>query len=382
MRPTTLATTSVVLVLLAGAAILDAANAQVLAPPILAEEKLAVASTTPAVAPYGRDPIQTLSNRRSVVVGAGDTVYALSRRFAVAPAEIIRANNLAAPYQLEIGQTLIMPTATDRAELPGTVAAPPPASLAVPVAISAATTAPAPIVNGGSSLLAAPRIDGIYTVKPGDTLFSLARRFDVDIIQLAEANGIAAPYSLSIGQRVTVPAAAAAQPARVPSLPAEIAPPTLADAPPVYIDRVEPISVSKTPESRFAWPLRGAITRGYGTGQDGVRNDGINIAAPIGSPIRAAADGEVVYTGAELEGYGNLLLIKHEDGWVSAYAHADSIIVRKGERVRQGQVVAKVGRTGAVEQPQLHFELRHELQPRNPLEALNGTDIKAAAIDQ
>ena len=115
----------------------------------------------------------------------------------------------------------------------------------------------------------------------------------------------------------------------------------------------------------------------YGLDGNGRRNDGINIAAPVGTPIRAVDDGEVVYRGSDLEGYGNLLLIKHTNGWVSAYAHTDAMLVRKGEQVRKGQVVAKVGTTGSVAQPQLHFELRHDLKPADPIAALQGRDARA-----
>ena len=120
----------------------------------------------------------------------------------------------------------------------------------------------------------------------------------------------------------------------------------------------------------FEWPLRGAVVSGFGMGELGRRNDGINIAAPAGSAVRAAAPGEVVYRGSELDGFGNLLLIKHEGGYVSAYAHNDAMLVRKGDRVRQGQVIAKVGQTGDVTSPQLHFEIRRELKAVDPTSLL------------
>ena len=122
----------------------------------------------------------------------------------------------------------------------------------------------------------------------------------------------------------------------------------------------------------FIWPVWCKVLSGFGPKRNGLHNDGINIAAPIGTPIRAVDDGEVVYRGSDLEGYGNLLLVKHTGGWVSAYAHTDAMLVRKGETVRKGQVIAKVGTTGTVDQPQLHFELRHDLKPTDPLAALDG----------
>jgi septal ring factor EnvC (AmiA/AmiB activator) len=126
------------------------------------------------------------------------------------------------------------------------------------------------------------------------------------------------------------------------------------------------------PAGRFAWPLRGTVLVDFGAKNGKEVSQGINIAAPIGAPVRATADGEVVYRGSELDGYGQLLLVKHNDGWVSAYAHNDAILVRKGDFVRQGQVIAKVGRSGSVDRPQLHFQLRKDLQPQDPIIAMQG----------
>ena len=115
------------------------------------------------------------------------------------------------------------------------------------------------------------------------------------------------------------------------------------------------------------WPVRGHILASYGAKSDGTHNDGINIAAPRGAAIQAVDAGVVAYTGNELRGYGNLILIKHPTGWISAYAHCDQILVKRGEKVTRGQVIARVGSTGNVNEPQLHFELRrgqHAVDPR------------------
>jgi len=117
---------------------------------------------------------------------------------------------------------------------------------------------------------------------------------------------------------------------------------------------------------RFVWPVSGHIIAEFGSTSSGERNDGINIAANAGEPIRAAATGTVTYAGNQLRGYGNLLLIKHDDGYITAYAHAQSINVQKGDRVLKGQVIGSVGQTGDVTSPQLHFEIRNGVQPVNP----------------
>jgi murein DD-endopeptidase MepM/ murein hydrolase activator NlpD len=116
----------------------------------------------------------------------------------------------------------------------------------------------------------------------------------------------------------------------------------------------------------FAWPLTGQVISDFGSGGSGERNNGINIAAVEGAPIRASAAGTVSYAGNELRGYGNLVLIKHDDGYVTAYAHAERIVVQRGETVTKGQVIAYAGSTGDVTTPQLHFEIRHGVQPVNP----------------
>lgn len=126
----------------------------------------------------------------------------------------------------------------------------------------------------------------------------------------------------------------------------------------------------------FIWPLRGKIISTFGGKQNGLVNDGINIAAPEGKAIKAAADGEVVYAGNELEGYGNMLIIRHNNGWASAYAHTQKIRVGLGAKVSQGQVIAEVGRTGDVTKAQLHFGLRKDKQAVNPMDFL--TDNIAA----
>jgi len=121
-------------------------------------------------------------------------------------------------------------------------------------------------------------------------------------------------------------------------------------------------------EAKFRWPARGRIIVGFGTDQpDGKKSEGINLAVPQGTDIHAAEAGRVHYAGDGLKGYGNLILIRHANGWVTAYAHADQMLVKAGDEVRRGQVIGKAGKTGPVAQPQLRFELRKGSQPVDPL---------------
>jgi murein DD-endopeptidase MepM/ murein hydrolase activator NlpD len=131
---------------------------------------------------------------------------------------------------------------------------------------------------------------------------------------------------------------------------------------PRYADNTVP----ESGDQHFVWPVKGRILSNFGTSLDGERNDGINIAATLGEPIRAAADGTVTYAGNELRGYGNLVLIRHDDGYVTAYAHAESISVERGDHVQKGQVIGYAGTTGDVPRPQLHFEIRRGVEPVDP----------------
>jgi murein DD-endopeptidase MepM/ murein hydrolase activator NlpD len=121
---------------------------------------------------------------------------------------------------------------------------------------------------------------------------------------------------------------------------------------------------------KFLWPVNGKIISPFGPKDGGLHNDGINIAAPLGTPVHAADSGVVVYAGNELRGFGNLLLVRHADGWVSAYAHCDALLVKRGDNVKRGQVIARVGQSGNVNAPQLHFELRKGAEAVDPLAQL------------
>jgi murein DD-endopeptidase MepM/ murein hydrolase activator NlpD len=122
----------------------------------------------------------------------------------------------------------------------------------------------------------------------------------------------------------------------------------------------------------FGWPVRGRLIAGFGSKPDGTQNDGINLAVPEGTPIKAADDGVVAYAGNELKGYGNLVLIQHTNGFVTTYAHASELMVKRGDTVKRGQVIAHAGQTGNVTSPQLHFEIRKGSTPVDPTQYLGG----------
>jgi murein DD-endopeptidase MepM/ murein hydrolase activator NlpD len=122
----------------------------------------------------------------------------------------------------------------------------------------------------------------------------------------------------------------------------------------------------------FRWPVRGKVITTYGSKTNGKSNDGINLAVPEGTPVKAAEDGVVAYSGNELKGYGNLVLVRHSNGYVTAYAHASELLVKRGDTIKRGQIIAKSGQSGEVGSPQLHFEIRKGSSPVDPLQFLNG----------
>jgi murein DD-endopeptidase MepM/ murein hydrolase activator NlpD len=245
--------------------------------------------------------------------------------------------------------------------------------------LETSSLAPPTRATGGSLVVAAPTMSErealapIVIVKPGDTLYSIARVTGVDRMGLAQANGLEPPYALKVGARLTLPNAARGQvAANARSGAAEGGPllslgqyplePASAKTP------VDPLpEFAPTPSSRgFIWPVSGRIVTDFGLQRAGTTNDGIDIAVPEGTPVMAARAGEVIYTGNELKGYGNLVLIRHEDGYVSAYAHNSKILVKRGDYVRQGQNVAYSGQSGNAEKPQVHFEIRKDRKAVNP----------------
>lgn len=319
---------------------------------------------------------------RRVTVLAGDTLYDISRRHNVNLRALIETNRMQPPYALNVGATIQLP---------------PP---------------------------------NVHIVQRGETLYSVSRRYNVDTRSLALLNGMTRPWAVWPGDELLLPPLArdqardpvsagdfapvavavttpvlpplaaplvtepasrpvAPKPSQLDSKPIQLAPPpasvpakppakpaaTPVPAPP---PKSPPVAAAPPPAPKpalqqagggsrdFVWPVSGSVLKGYGASTSGARNDGVNIAAPKGTAIKAAAGGEVVYAGSELAGFGNLILIRHPGGWVTAYAHADNIAVKEGDLVKQGQQIGTVGSTGNVSSPQIHFELRKGKEPVDP----------------
>ena len=303
-----------------------------------------------------------------VTVGPGETLATLSQRYGVPASAIAQANGLPSPAALQPGQRLVIPR-YNAAGAPGrTVQASTPAS-----------TQRAPLSS-------------IHVVAPGETLVGIAKRYGKPITEVAAANNIPPHTMVKMGDRIIIPgkSTVTAAPKIAPGAPqtftprAEAPAAPAAPAAPQKLAAVEPAATARVatpdiPEEErsatglspaFRWPVRGRVITTFGSKTNGQQNDGINLAVPEGTAVRAAEDGVVAYAGNELKGYGNLILVRHSNGFVTAYAHASEIMVKRNDQVRRGQVIAKSGQTGTVTTPQLHFEIRKGATPVDPMQYL------------
>lgn len=268
--------------------------------------------------------VKTTSTNARITVRKGDTLYALSRRHGVPVRSLIASNGLRAPYALAVGQKLVLPSAMT------------------------------------------------HTVRKGETGYSISRRYGVTVSSLMQVNNVKPPYRLAVGQKLRLPGGAASKLALTQTA-------SRTSPPRATVQRSKPATgrtvAMPTPPPRsgsgFVWPVTGKIASRFGPREGGLHNDGINILAKEGTPVKAAEAGVVVYASNALEGYGNLLLLKHSGGWVTAYAHNERLLVRPGQKIQKGQVVARVGSTGGVTTSQLHFEIRKGRRALDPLRHLS-----------
>ena len=332
----------------------------------------------------------------AIIVAQGETIDTISRRHGVPASAIMQANNMTHAAQLQPGQRLVIP----RVQQPLAAAphiAPPTTKLAGPMPAQAGS--------------------GAHVVKPGETIYSLARQYRLTPMAIAKANNVGLDHHVKVGDRVIIPGQTSAaprlaapapavqpkpvQPApQIAAKPAQPAPQIAAKPetkPPVKPQAAPKIAQNDSPPSAhivapaadplpepaqtgttasssvsLRWPVRGKVIQAFGPKQSGGQNDGINVSVPEGTPIKAAEDGVVAYAGNELKGYGNLVLVRHSNGFVTAYAHASELAVKKGETIKRGQVLGKAGATGNVNAPQLHFEVRKGATPVDPMQYLQG----------
>lgn len=301
-----------------------------------------------------------------VVVRRGQTLDGYAYTYHVPKSALIAANGLRPPYELKIGQRLTIPN------MHGPVQ-----QAMAPPAARPWSPSPMPVQQAAIPLQpSSPQTIGVpaSAAHPPQTIFPEPSAAAPAPPQPAVPPPSAAKSTPEVIPLDGPPPAKDAQ-AAPPPKPATLTPPqplTSQAAVPLQptAPAIAPATVQAAPAGRFPWPVRGRILAGYGNSTGSGHNEGINIAAPLGTPVRAVDSGTVAYSGNEVKGYGNIVLIRHSDGWISAYAHLGDVSVRQGEAITAGEVIGKVGNSGGVNEPQLHFELRRGQKPVNPTEFL------------
>ena len=280
---------------------------------------LILSRATPApvtVAPL-RQAVEAVPASGRVQVRAGDSLYDIATRYQVTPQSVIQENNLLTPYNLRVGQSL---------------------------------------------KITPPRI---HVVRFGDSVNLISQRYAVSPFQLAQLNNLQAPFELTVGQRLQLPMSLdfSVLDSGVPEGASTI---TISQAPTKTAVPRKKFVAPQLGQGVFSWPVEGEIITEFGPSARGVHNDGVNIAAKEGSVVGAAAKGRVAFVGANIKSFGRLVLIKHDGGIITAYAHLGDIAVKEGEVVTVGQAIGSIGKSGRVESPQLHFEIRKSRQPVDP----------------
>jgi murein DD-endopeptidase MepM/ murein hydrolase activator NlpD len=264
------------------------------------------------------------TSAQQITVAAGDTLFSISRQNGVNLRDLIEQNNLSAPYTLKTGQKLAIPQLQRN----------------------------------------------YHQVKEGETLYAISRQYGVKIDGLIEINNLHEPYSIKAGQKILVSKSADV---KKPSYqlvspdaskkPGEAQVAQVSENPGIKATISEKISQQF---SHFSWPIKGEVISKFGPKNGGLYNDGINIKAKDGEAVKAAQEGVVAYVGNELRGYGNLVIVKHSSGWITAYAHLKEFAVRRGQKISKGEKIGLVGATGNVSSPQLYFGLRKGRDAVNP----------------
>ncbi|WP_229743613.1 peptidoglycan DD-metalloendopeptidase family protein [Aliidongia dinghuensis] len=360
--------------------------------------------------------VLTLPRTRQHIVQQGETLYSVARRYGVEAASLARMNHIDPPYTIKLGQPLLLPPTVAEAPqvasaLPLTSAPPsapasalspvepasPPPPAGAPGGNGVMTTALSPPPSAPSSTAAPPAATQppAPVAVPGPPQVLAPPATSSAAPPAAPQNTAAVPVPPPLPQRPGPAPTSAPAPTPTPAPTPAPAPEAAEEAPPpagTTVSPPEPESGAATPPPRaaapsaavaaivdghrpptaplFSWPVSGRIISTFGPAAGGTHNDGINISAPEGTTVVAAEAGTIAYAGNELRGFGNLLLIKHDGGWVTAYAHNEVLLVKKGDRVRRGQAIARVGNTGGVNGSQLHFELRSGTKAVDPLDHL------------
>jgi murein DD-endopeptidase MepM/ murein hydrolase activator NlpD len=316
----------------------------------------------------------------SIIVKKGETLHTIARKHNVPLGVIMQANAISSPEWVHPGYRLTIPR-----HIPALV-----------TRLATTTTPPGQPVQASAKVTATQQASAVHVVAPGETLTSISKKYNKPLVAIASANNIVPHTQVKMGDKLAIPGVkAVAQPsmqlagaksaaAPLPTKPAQALPKNqvVSADPAASVRMVSPVDnppATEAPKNEptaaatpgFRWPVRGRVITGFGPKPTGQQNDGINVAVPEGTPVKAAEDGVVAYAGSELKGYGNLVLVRHSNGYVTAYAHASELMVKRGDAIKRGQMIAKAGQTGNVGSPQLHFEIRKGSAPIDPMPFLD-----------
>ena len=291
-------------------------------------------------------------------VKPGDTLYSIAFRYGRDYRDLASDNGIAAPYNITVGQNIRLTPAT--------------ATVLPASQTSVKSTETTNISNKADAAPTKDKITGdFYTVKSGDSLMSISRKSGVSYSNLIRINHLQKPYCIYTGQRIYLKSNSSSE-SLADRIPQKVVPVAGGNTQTTANSTAVPASVATAPtkvvsgKSRavsgvsWMWPARGTVIRNFSS-----TNKGIDIAGPRGQNVNAAASGQVVYSGNALRGYGNLIIINHDNEYLSAYAHNDMLLVKEGQRVKKGQVIAKMGSTDA-SRVMLHFEIRYRGNSVNP----------------
>lgn len=362
-------------------------------PPRVATPKI-TSRVTPQSLPAGESwKGWTAEGGTRVSARQGDTLASMSRRYGVPLQAVASVNGLKKTSSIRPGQSVIIPTyvyadhygktraaKTDKVKLPPAANRETLVTGSIPT-IARSTPRPdrkpyeqptfAQISQKAppATIAATTPASTLPKRKPGEASRPIVT---ASVPQAAISKSVPEPRRQPVRHISTSPKQPAEVKTPVVSVPGpqSDAPPKTEAAPekPIEVAAVEPKADQST--AKFRWPVRGRIISDFGAKPGGGRNEGVNLAVPEGTPVKAAGDGTVIYSGNELKGYGNLVLVRHDEGYVSAYAHNSVLNVKRGDKVRRGDAVALAGATGSVNQPQVHFELRKGNKPVDPLKFL------------
>ncbi|MFC1659554.1 peptidoglycan DD-metalloendopeptidase family protein [Pseudomonadota bacterium] len=253
------------------------------------------------------------SGSKQIKVKRGDTLYGLAIKHKIPVKKLIEMNHLKEPYVLREGQKLVLSSG------------------------------------------------GLHVVQRGENLSTIARSYKMETSQIAGLNNLEKPYLIKVGQKLILPSGykcsttnVAQENQTIKKVAKNVPKTPIKEKPPLF------------KKNNFVWPVKGKVISKFGPKKGNLYNDGINVSVARATPFKATEDGVVAYVGNELKGYGNLIIIKHSNNWVSAYAHADEISVKRGSSVKRGDVIGKVGQTGNVDRPQLYFGLRKGRKALDP----------------